>query len=196
MRPGDSHAQADVASGIYERHYSLQPGDTVLDLGAHVGYFTALAASKVGSNGLVIAFEPHPDNFALLRERVGALANVALIHAAAHMFRGIYPLYHNEGNSGGHSLAGGPNGPYSMVPCVLVSDYLAGREVRFVKCDVEGAEYGVLFDLLMALEHPIDIALEVHSADLYASCSALLRERGYEFEPPEPHVGVCYAWKR
>src|SRR5262245_39931628 len=38
----------------------LRPGDTFVDVGAHVGYFSALAARLVGADGRVVAFEPTP----------------------------------------------------------------------------------------------------------------------------------------
>jgi FkbM family methyltransferase len=43
------------------------PGETVLDVGANIGHMTSLLAYAVGGRGRVIAFEPHPDTFALLR---------------------------------------------------------------------------------------------------------------------------------
>ncbi len=196
-RPGDDHARADVESGIYERHYQLQPGDIVLDIGAHVGFFTAHASLKVGPLGQVIAFEPHPENFALLRERVGALSNVALIHAAACDKTGLVKLYHNSDNSGGHSLF--PSAQHSKhftVPCVSASRFIGWQQhVRFVKCDVEGAEIGVLRDLVEFLRPPVDIAFEAHNSSLYAACKEELLYNQFEFDSPETHVGVCYAWR-
>jgi len=38
---------------------ALTPGDTFVDIGANSGYFTVLAALRVGPNGRVFAFEPH-----------------------------------------------------------------------------------------------------------------------------------------
>lgn len=37
------------------------PGETVLDVGANIGYMTSLMARRVGLDGIVHAFEPHPD---------------------------------------------------------------------------------------------------------------------------------------
>jgi FkbM family methyltransferase len=47
---------------------TLKPGQTVIDVGANIGYFTLLAARLTGPGGRVIAVEPHPTNFGLLKE--------------------------------------------------------------------------------------------------------------------------------
>src|ERR1035441_6724268 len=48
----------------------IRPGMTVFDIGAHVGHYTLLAARIVGPTGRVYAFEPEPENFALLKRNV------------------------------------------------------------------------------------------------------------------------------
>ena len=48
----------------------LRPGQVVIDVGANIGYFSLLAARRVGSAGRVIAFEPEPGNAALLRQNI------------------------------------------------------------------------------------------------------------------------------
>ena len=54
----------------YEPHVTaavrrmLRPGDTFLDIGANIGYFTLMGSSLVGSTGRVIALEPNPSNCA------------------------------------------------------------------------------------------------------------------------------------
>jgi predicted RNA methylase len=50
----------------------LQPGQVFLDLGAHWGYFTLVAADRVGPGGKVVACEPHSELYRLLE------ANIAL----------------------------------------------------------------------------------------------------------------------
>lgn len=60
------HIQRTVFLGAYERWESgvfrrlLRPGMYCVDVGANVGYFTLLAARRVGPTGRVYAIEPSP----------------------------------------------------------------------------------------------------------------------------------------
>ncbi len=51
-------------------HRLIEPGDVIIDVGANVGYLTSLAAVRAGRAGRVIAVEPHPTVFELLRANV------------------------------------------------------------------------------------------------------------------------------
>ena len=64
---------------------NLEKGEVVLDIGAHIGYYTLIAAKIVGNEGKVFAFEPAPDNYALLEKNVNAngYKNVILEQKAA-----------------------------------------------------------------------------------------------------------------
>src|SRR5256885_8821899 len=44
----------------------IRPGMTIVDVGANIGYYTLLFSKLAGDNGRVYAFEPEPQNFALL----------------------------------------------------------------------------------------------------------------------------------
>lgn len=197
-RAGDENAKADVESGIYNEHYQLQPGDVVLDIGAHVGYYTEYAAKKVGPSGLVIALEPHPENFKLLKERVDGRGNVVCHEAAAWNAVGEEMLWQCPRNSGAHSLMDRSAGRDPIWVLTSISRYyLPGREalVRFVKLDAEGAEACILEDLLPNLKAPVDIAFETHSEELFFACRLLLAEHGFVMKEDRPIVGVCHAWK-
>ena len=52
-----------------------RPGMIALDIGANVGYYTRLLSTLVGSSGHVLAFEPHPRSFTLLRQNTAKLNN-------------------------------------------------------------------------------------------------------------------------
>ena len=64
-----SHHEPNTAELFYS---SIKEADIVVDIGANLGYFTLLAAKKVGRGGAVIAIEPDNINFMYL------MANIAL----------------------------------------------------------------------------------------------------------------------
>ncbi len=47
---------------------NVKEGQVVIDLGAHIGYFTLIFAELVGIKGKVFAFEPNPTNYSLLKK--------------------------------------------------------------------------------------------------------------------------------
>ncbi len=59
----------------------LRPGMTVLDIGAHVGQYTLIAAADVGSAGRVHAFEPNPGTFRRLSANI---SRNSFQHVRAH----------------------------------------------------------------------------------------------------------------
>ena len=71
----------------------VQPGMTVLDIGAHVGYYARLCSRLVGQAGRVVAFEPHPRVFAVLSRNVERLSNVAPVQTAAAETEGVAELF-------------------------------------------------------------------------------------------------------
>lgn len=122
----------------------VQPGMTVVDAGAHIGYYTRLFSKLVGPKGHVIALEPHPENFKLLKLNTKRCENVTVLEAAAADFNGEAPLHWSAGSSN-HSLVQG-YASVSMVSTVTVRrlDGIVTGDIDFLKADVEGAEVAVL----------------------------------------------------
>jgi len=90
---------------VYIRE-TLKPGMTFLDVGAHVGYYTALGAVAVGEKGSVISVEPEASNFSQLKINIeqNGLYNVVLCKLALSDETGRTILYRNPLNDGGHTL--------------------------------------------------------------------------------------------
>ena len=137
----------------------LKPGDTFIDVGAHVGYFSVLAASLVGAGGQVVSFEPEPGNYAQLIEhiRLNGLTQVLPIHCALGAQEGVLDLHINADNDGGHALWDvrlHPSNersratPRSHPVFVATLDRVLGAvgpgRVKAIKIDVEGNEHAVL----------------------------------------------------
>ena len=127
----------------------VRPGMTVADIGAHVGLYTLIAASCVGSDGRVFAFEPDPANAALLRQNVvhnGFEDRVAIIEVALADTSGSRPLYYDLQNRGNHSLAEDNvriGAPSTDVATATLAEAIAEHgdlTLDAAKIDVQGAE--------------------------------------------------------
>ncbi len=62
--------------------HAVRPGDTVLDIGAHFGFFSVLASHLVGPTGHVVSFEPTPSTFTQLSKNVESCSNVEVHNIA------------------------------------------------------------------------------------------------------------------
>jgi FkbM family methyltransferase len=133
------------------------PGACCVDVGANLGYFTVLAASQAGAGGRVHAFEPDPDNFALLAANVAlnGLADRCTLSCEALADRaGEGFLYRSGDNLGDHQVYPG-DGERPAVPIRLArGDAVLGSAVDaidFLKIDTQGSEAAVLAGLLPLL---------------------------------------------
>jgi FkbM family methyltransferase len=128
----------------------LAPGQTVVDVGANVGYFTVLMSHAVGPEGTVVAVEPEEGNLALLDAnlRRNGCENVRVVRAAAWDRAGTLALRRSAVNAGDHQVhpAGGGD-----VPCVALDDVLEGAAVDVVKIDTQGADHYVVLGLARTL---------------------------------------------
>ncbi len=129
----------------------LQPGMTFVDVGANVGYYTALAAGLVaGNGGRVIAFEPSAYAFEKLHSMVRAnkLQHVTAVHAGLSDTAGPGRLYLGIG-SHNHSPtmvahAGATATEISVVSLDDEAERLGIDRIDLMKIDVEGHEPKVL----------------------------------------------------
>ncbi len=115
--------------GVLQQH--LRPGDTCMDLGAHVGYLTMLMARGVGPQGRVISFEPVPETCNALREnvRLNGFENVTTEAAAAGNQQGTLELVCTKGEElswTASTLAYSQPGEeaHITVPVVKLDDYV------------------------------------------------------------------------
>lgn len=162
----------------------VRPGDQVLDVGAHVGYYTLLASTLAGDAGAVWAFEPNPKNHRFLRAhaRINRRANVHAEPAAASDADGTARFDFGTGSGTGHLAEGGA----LEVRTVRLDDFCRERGIRpaAVKIDVEGAEAAVLEGAreTVAGARPV-IFLSTHGPEVHRRCLAWLREARYALTP-------------
>ncbi len=137
--------------GIYEPtetellQRELKSGETFVDIGANIGYYTLIAARIVGPKGRVFAFEPDPTNFALLQRNVqeNGYTNVTLINKAMSNKAQTLKLYLSKTNRGDHRVYDSKDGrPSVSIQAVSLDGFFKklDRKVHFIKMDIQGAE--------------------------------------------------------
>jgi FkbM family methyltransferase len=176
---GNSQVDRALFSGDFESseiHFVqkyLQPGMTVLDVGAHHGLYTLLSSKLVGPSGRVISFEPSP------RERKQLVRNVR-INFCSNVMIEPYALGKEPARNNLYVVEGAEDGCNSLRPPVVVSrtstvrvdvvtlDQIVPKlrvtKVDFIKLDVEGAELDVLkgaLGLLQTAPRPV-LLVEVY----------------------------------
>jgi FkbM family methyltransferase len=172
----------------------LSPGDVFVDGGANVGLFTLVAASRVGPQGKVVAFEPGRavrlrllENVVLNRLVQVSVMPIALSSRAGDAAFRVFEI----GGAGLNHLAPAQDeaGDVETVTLATLDSVLTPsdrRRLSFIKLDLEGAEHDALVGAssTLAESHP-DILIEVeptHLARMGTSAEAvegLLRGHGY-----------------
>lgn len=138
----------------------LGAGDTFVDVGANSGWFTLLAASRVGRDGHVVSVEASPLIAKRLQENVrrNGFDNVRVVVSAAGREPGEVEVVLGPAEQTSITKVRRPAGSASgnaRVPCDTLPSLLTDEEVlgaRIVKIDVEGAEFDVVAGLGPALD--------------------------------------------
>jgi FkbM family methyltransferase len=153
---------------VFER--LVAPGDLVVDVGAHWGYFTLLAATLCGDTGRVVAFEPHPRNLTILNKNLQAnhLQNVDVVPKAVSDGEGLAKLFLSRASSGNSLISLPPGAELSVgedgclaVETVTLDGFFAPpcRKPALVKIDIEGAELVALDGMRTLIRETADLAL-------------------------------------
>lgn len=129
-------------AGLFKK--IIKPGMIVVDIGAHIGYYTRLFSKLVGKKGHVYAFEADSDNFSLLSKNLKYYKNVSLINKAISDKDGYISFYKIKNSTGCHSMIQ----PHMLstkitVPSIRLDSFLGKNEinkVHVIKIDIEGGE--------------------------------------------------------
>ena len=175
--PNDKYIGQRIALEKYEPYETqlilrqTKIGDTVVDVGANIGYYTVLLADIVGKNGKVYAFEPDKTNFEILKKNIKTnnLKNVVAVNAGVGSKNETKTLYKSNENLGDHklfndqflisnveiiqnplvgkptsSLKKGGSLKTETVKIIKLDDYLANTKVDLIKIDTQGWEPEVI----------------------------------------------------
>jgi FkbM family methyltransferase len=198
--PSDPHFFGFVL-GTHESHVAeifihyLRPGDACIDVGANIGYFSAVMAALVGTNGQVTAFEPVPENFAVLERNAALTAEEGLHlhsrHEAVSAQRGELKIMRKEWSTY-HEVAPIVDGESSIerIPAVPLDDIILPgmKPIGMLKIDVEGHELSVVEGMKKSLEarRVRYMVIEVTPGEDASRIEQLIR----------PHARCIRAWNK
>ena len=164
-----------ILDEVFEEHAygpdaSFEPGQTVLDVGGHIGAFACLAARRVGPSGVVVSCEPAPDNAALLRENLArnGFTWARVRQTAVGEAEGAVDLYVADlasDNPAANTIF--PSEGRRAVRVALTTlDAIVAEEklsrVDHLKLDIEGAELQALRGAEKTLAVTRRVVMEVH----------------------------------
>ncbi|WP_199120914.1 FkbM family methyltransferase [Pedobacter sp. ASV28] len=144
----------DYIKDTFKKHVSV--GDTVLDIGANIGFHTLFFSTLVGNKGKVVAFEPVINNFNQLVENIqlNGFDNVLPINIA--LGNKNETLYINtaatNNNPGAYSLL---DLGETKIECRVgdeLSEFGSQQKIDFIKIDVEGYELFALQGLIKTIQ--------------------------------------------
>ena len=138
-------------TAFFAKH--LKPGGFIVDAGANFGPYALVASNIVGPGGLVVAFEPFPRNYDLLKANADLqpVKNIVAEQAGLAAASGTLDLITDEENPGGHSF--NPNliwkaGAKVSVPVYALDDYIRkkgiSRSLDILKSDTQGYEWRLI----------------------------------------------------
>jgi FkbM family methyltransferase len=192
-----------VLGNCYLKHYDIKGHDVVIDIGAHIGSFSILAASK---GAAVHSFEPVQRTYDLL------VKNIELNELAVKAYRyGVMgkeeqdkKIYIRAFNYGGSNFYVPHQDPkWKEIVDVVTLDWIVQHEgldeIDFLKLDCEGAELEIL-ESFSDLRRIKNMALEYHIGERRDKIKELLKNTHKIIAQPEPTVdahkdifGLLYA---
>ena len=182
--------------GNYEQYKTnaflehFRRGSIFFDIGAHIGYYSSIAAEVNKSSGHIYAFEPRPMNIRFFRKHIGInkFENITLYEAAAGETDGMVRFDDNHGSATGFVTSEGN---------LEVRQLSLGRMVKdgslpvpdFIKIDVEGGEKEVLSNLrdIISSARP-GILVATHGKECRDFTEKFLTENNYSFRVLNPEA--------
>ena len=191
----------------------LESGMTVVDIGANDGFYTSLAAAKVGAGGRVISFEPSPREFERLTANVALnrFENVETVRKGVAERAGTASFkiagYEHEGqNTLGDFVWDVRESTEETIELTTLDEELAGRNLTrldVIKIDIEGAELRALRGAVETLKkwRPVMLLEMLEKAMAHQGCTGdelieFLKGADYEILGYSDETGLPAAWDR
>jgi len=176
LNPNDKGISKELAN--YHEHEPLttrimkeiiSPGDTIIDIGANIGYFALFESQLVGLQGKIIAIEPSPENVKLLKLNIkeNKNENVHVIEAAIGDYDGVGTLYLSEACNWNSLVVQSELGQTGIVEVEVrtIDSLIKSMGVRpsLIRMDIEGYEPKAIKGMLNTINNYAPrLVIELH----------------------------------
>lgn len=172
----------------------VSEGDTVLELGGHIGFITQYFSKLVGESGNVIVFEPGRNNWPYIDKNTASKSNIKVEKIAVSNESGVATFFEDNISGQNNSLL--PDYKEAVyvasthaiklekrefeVTIITIDDYVQQNKIdpSFIKIDIEGNELNALNGALITLKKINALMVEV--TENHEGVSRLLKESGFE----------------
>jgi FkbM family methyltransferase len=169
-------------------HMYMNSGETFVDVGANVGFYSLRIAKDFGHMVKVIAIEAHPGNYEAMRRNIACnnLGNIEPINKAVSNHRGKISIYEHENKSRTGQFSLSPRSENdvpcrSKVECDTLDSILLNRQCNILKIDIEGEEVNALKAAEETLRKTRKVIVEIHGENLLP-VKDILEESGFKVE--------------
>lgn len=168
----------NISLGIFEPEETklvkrqIKTGQTVVDIGASIGYYTLIFAKLVGESGYVYSFEPSLNKFKILQQNIqlNNLTNINVEKKIVSNIDGEIELFGERSES------------------ISLNEYFKDKKIDFIKIDVDGMEKKIVDGMIHVLENnmPIKLMMEYYPPGLEqfsgrpTEFPAILEKMGFE----------------
>ncbi|HEY5306158.1 MAG TPA: FkbM family methyltransferase [Pseudolabrys sp.] len=180
LNPQDAVVSGALALGVFERQELklvsnvFHEGMNVVDVGANVGVYTAIAMHRIKKRGRIIAFEPHPESRDYLMQTVAEnfdllpadeRPEVDILDMAASASDGEAKLFCNSENKGDNRLYSSeltPEATALSIRARRIDSVLREHKmtaIDFLKVDVQGYEFEVIQGAREILRNSADVVI-------------------------------------
>jgi FkbM family methyltransferase len=180
-----------LLESIWERYFRINPGDTIIDIGACLGEASIFAAIKTGPTGFVYCIEASPSNAFYLIKNVEHCNNIQVIVKAISNIKGKVAFYDNKSNLTGKAIIdnnkfqsyNNQTDKFIVVDSITLDELFGNlKRINFLKIDTQGMEYEALLGANNIMGRVEKISVKTHrSFELINNIKLFLQKNNFVY---------------
>ena len=191
----------------YNRHYSVQEGDVIIDIGGYHGLYSIAISKSIGPRGKIYLFEPNPDSFKVLKENLfeNNIKNIIPINKAVYNKTGEFRFFKKRAGSRIVAKTFKTNTKNSIisVSAISLSEFINTNhlhKINFIKMDAEGSEIEITQDI-KSIPNINNLAIATYhyrkdyASDTQEIVEGNLKDAGYKIKTKLGEHKLTYAWR-